>query len=223
MKRSLGRSVTDIVKARALLLSALVALVALPWDAPARGRRAPRRGERARPAAVQPAPAEAAEAAGPVELAYPLGGPAEILPTFGEKRGGGRRHEGVDMMAAKRTPVFAAADGVIAWAHDARGGKCCDLEIRHDDGWRTRYIHLDNDTPGTDDGKGVGIADGVSEGARVVRGQLIGWVGDSGNAEECAPHLHFELRRPDHAPVDPLGLLRELQGLPRGTTLPHGK
>ena len=156
----------------------------------------------------------------PFAIAFPLDGPARILDTFGEARGGGKRkHEGVDMMSPRRTPVLAAADGVVSWAHDQVGGRCCDLEIRHDAGWRTRYIHLDNDTPGTDDGQGYGIAEGVVEGAHVVRGQVIGWVGDSGNAEACDPHLHFELRGPDGKPVDPRPLLLLLQALPSGTVL----
>lgn len=165
------------------------------------------------------APAAPARDEAPGTIAYPIQGSANILDTFGEARDGSRRtHEGVDMMAPRRTPVLAAADGVVSWTHDEVGGRCCALEIRHDDGWRTRYIHLDNDTPGTDDGMGFGIAEGVVDGTRVKRGQLIGWVGDSGNAESCDPHLHFELRRPDHSPVDPHPLLMELQALPTGST-----
>jgi hypothetical protein len=61
------------------------------------------------------------------------------------------------------------------------------------------YIHLDNDTAGTDDGLGWGIADGIVEGTAVEAGQLIGWLGDSGNAEDSVPHLHFELRQDDVA------------------------
>ncbi len=69
--------------------------------------------------------------------------------------------------------------------------------MRHDDGWETQYLHMTNDTPGTDNGKGWGIAPGIVPGARVEAGRLLGWVGDSGNAEKTPPHLHFELIDPD--------------------------
>ncbi len=78
-------------------------------------------------------------------------------------------------------------------------------------GW---YIHLNNDTPGTDDGLGWGFADGISSGVHVTAGQLIGWVGDSGNAEWTASHLHFELHHPDHGSVNPYPHLREAVVLP---------
>ena len=123
--------------------------------------------------------------------------------TFGACRGSGcsRPHLGVDMMAhgRKGDPVVAFDDGVVSWI----GGSCCSVHITHDDGWSTRYIHMNNDTQRadgsyTDDGQGWGIAPGIEQGTRVTAGQLIGWVGDSGNAESVGPHLHFEI-------VDPTG------------------
>jgi hypothetical protein len=140
-------------------------------------------------------------------MVFPVAGDHVLTDSFGDPRGGGRRHAGVDIMADKMVPVLAVADAVVGWVHDERGGNCCDVALVHDDGWRSRYIHLNNDTAGTDDGRAVGIAPGVREGAKVVAGQVIGWVGDSGNAESTAPHLHFELRRPDGTPVDPYASL----------------
>jgi hypothetical protein len=104
--------------------------------------------------------------------------------------------------------VVAAESGTVGWMQNEQGGNCCALEIEHEDGWSTRYIHLNNDTQNpdgsyTDDGLGYGIVEGLSRGDQVEAGQLIGWVGDSGNAEWTAPHLHFELRDPDGVAVDP--------------------
>jgi len=109
---------------------------------------------------------------------------------FGACRAGcSRLHEGVDVMALKMTEVYAVADATVSWV----GSRCCSVFLQHDDGWWSWYIHLNNDTPGTDDGLAWGIAEGIMPGARVTAGQLIGWVGDSGNAEDTDPHLHFEL------------------------------
>jgi hypothetical protein len=127
----------------------------------------------------------------------------------------------VDVLADKGTAVVAVADGTVAWIHDGRRGRCCDVAIRHRDGWRSRYFHLNNDTPGSDDGRAVGIAPGIRPDAPVVAGQLVGWVGDSGNAEETVPHLHFELRRPNGTPIDPLPSLRAAQHTGRSLTPPR--
>jgi len=123
--------------------------------------------------------------------------------TFGACRGAGcsRGHHGVDIgtYGVKGVPVVAAADGRVkyvnwSWtAEDLNPERCCTIAIEHDGGWETWYIHLDNDTPGTDDGLGWGIADGIVPGVEVRAGQLIGWVGDSGNAERTIPHLHWEV------------------------------
>lgn len=142
----------------------------------------------------------------PPPLVHPLADRiADSRPAslFGDPRPGGRSHAGIDLPADKGTPVRAVADGRVRWLHDEAGGNCCALALVHDDGWRSRYIHLDNDAPGTDDGQAVGIAPGLARGTRVVAGEIIGWVGDSGNAEHTIPHLHFELRSPQGVPVDP--------------------
>lgn len=166
--------------------------------------------------------APAAEGKGPpiYRMVFPLLGEHTLTDSFGDARGGGRSHAGIDIMAERMVPVVAVADGTVSWIHDERGNNCCDVALLHDDGWRSRYIHLNNDTPGTDDGRAVGIAPGISRGARVAAGQLIGWVGDSGNAESTAPHLHFELRRPDGSPINALPSLRA--ALRRGRELGGG-
>ncbi len=138
-------------------------------------------------------------------MVFPVGGSAVYFADdanlgFGACRDGcTRSHEGVDILAAKMTPVYAVADADVSWI----GSQCCSVFLQHDDGWRSWYIHLDNDTPGTDDGLGWGIAPGIVPGARVTAGQLIGWVGDSGNAEDTDPHLHFELHDAYGVKLDP--------------------
>jgi hypothetical protein len=136
---------------------------------------------------------------------FPVVGENHYSDTFGAVRSGGRSHHGVDIMAEKMTPVVAVADGTVGWIHDevGVGGDCCSMQFNHDDGWESWYIHLNNDTPGTDDGLGFGFAPGIEAGAHVVAGQLIGWVGDSGNAEWTGSHLHFELHDPSGVVVNP--------------------
>lgn len=134
---------------------------------------------------------------------FPVIGDVYYIDTYGACRGSGceRGHLGVDMMSGgvKGLPVVASASGTVSWISDT----CCAMAIEHDDGWSTYYIHLDNDTAGTDDGLGWGIAPGIGWGTHVEAGQLIGWLGDSGNAEAAGPHLHWELWAPGHGPINP--------------------
>ena len=153
-------------------------------------------------------------------MIFPVAGEHRFGRDFGDPRGGGRSHTGIDILADKLTPVVAVADGTVRWMVRERGGDCCALSVVHDDGWRSRYIHLNNDTPGTDDGQGYGIVRSLRPGSRVRAGQVIGWVGDSGNAEETASHLHFELLRPDGTPVDPFGTLQAALADPRTSPAP---
>lgn len=164
-----------------------------------------------------PSPALAAEFPAPAvngiyPMVFPVGGDTHFTNTFGAPRSGGRTHEGTDMMADKMVPVVAAASGTIGWVSST----CCALEIEHDDGWSSMYIHLNNDTPGTDDGLGWGIMPGLERGVHVEAGQLIGWVGDSGNAEWTGSHLHFELHTPDGAAISSYEHLLAAQGAAEG-------
>ena len=122
-------------------------------------------------------------------------------------------HEGVDIFASRMVPILAVADGVVAdvnWEYDPHRDSpisCCAIALIHDSGWESWSLHLNNDTPGTDDGAGWGLMPGIERGTRVSAGQVIGFIGDSSNAEGTAPHLHFELHDPAGNPVDPYDYL----------------
>ncbi len=149
-------------------------------------------------------PAQVAQAApfDPNDMVFPVGGDQyRLTDSFGDCRDGcARSHEGVDIMAPKGTPVYAVADGIATWVSQNQS-ECCRLQIDHGDGWATRYIHLNDDRQDANgnyldyDDQGWGIAEGITNGTAIKAGQLIGWVGDSGNAAETVTHLHFELRR----------------------------
>ena len=159
-------------------------------------------------AAALPATANAEELWFPVEL--PLDSYAD---TWGAPRGGGRSHEGTDILAPQMRRVYAAASGEIikALGEDCQDGQVCSsyyLAVAGDDGRGYFYVHLNNDTPGRPDGcDGLGgvagafsprlveqLEDvGTLAGTRVVRGEHIGWQGSSGNAACGVDQLHFEI------------------------------
>ncbi len=166
-----------------------------------------------------PIPAQAVQTGDTVDydLVFPVDGPTRFSDTYYAARSHGIHHA-TDLMADKGVPVVAAASGTVRFVNwssnpeDLNPERCCSLVIRHDDGWQSWYIHLDNDTPGTDDGQRWGIVDGLLPGSRVEAGDLVGWVGDSGNAEDTPPHLHFELRAPNGVVVNPYRALLAAQG-----------
>lgn len=146
-------------------------------------------------------PTSEAQAHHTTELPFEIRFPQEIDKTtfvndYGDGRSGGRRHRGTDLMASeKMVEVYAIADGVVTRINESsRPGRY--LYIEHEGGWTSLYIHLNDDNPGTDDGAApwhLTLAPGIESGVEVEAGQLIGWAGDSGNAEWTSPHTHFEL------------------------------
>ncbi len=139
---------------------------------------------------------------------FPVAGIHAYGDSFGAPRSGGRLHNGIDIFAEKGVPVVAMADGVVEWVRRQPDERCCSVGILHGNGWRTWYLHLNNDTEGTDDGLADGVAEGIEPGVRVLAGQTVGWVGDSGNAEETPSHLHVEVRLPDGTITNPFATLR---------------
>jgi murein DD-endopeptidase MepM/ murein hydrolase activator NlpD len=133
---------------------------------------------------------------------------------FGDARPGGRAHHGQDLFCAKWTPILAVVNGTVDWIATARpkNGKSYSILLRGDDGNQYFYDHLNNDNPGTKDNLGdpdFAYAPGLRNGARVTAGAVIGYVGDSGDAEASGPHLHFEIHLGGwESPVDPAPALR---------------
>jgi murein DD-endopeptidase MepM/ murein hydrolase activator NlpD len=103
----------------------------------------------------------------------------ELRDSYGAGRSGGRAHKGIDIMAAERTPVLAAATGVIV-KRDSSGLGGISLYQRDLDGATIYfYAHLN------------GYRAGIKEGDLVRQGEVIAYVGHTGNAQASAPHLHF--------------------------------
>ena len=158
-----------------------------------------------------PADRARAETAPPFNVDFPQDSSVTFFTsTFGAGRSGGRRHHGNDLMAPKLTPVYAAADGVVVTIDSSGlGGRY--IEIQHAAGWSTRYMHLNNDDPGTDNGSAewsLTVVPGLIVGSHVEAGQHIAFVGDSGNAEWTGSHTHFELAYEGGA-VDPYPYLKD--------------
>jgi len=124
-------------------------------------------------------------------FAFPVEAPYSYVDTFGAPRQEGsplaHRHEGIDIFAAKGTPMLAVVDGVIEHVGEASLGGT-KLWLRSPgDNWTYYYAHLD------------GYAPGIAEGLHVSKGQVVGYVGNTGDARTTPPHLHFETHVPPAA------------------------
>lgn len=104
-------------------------------------------------------------------------GRTQFGDTYGAPRSGGRLHRGVDMFAPRGEPIYAVESGTAAVSDHGLGGK--QIMLRASSGRAYYYAHLD------------GFA--ISNGATVGQGDLLGYNGDSGNAEGTSPHLHFQI------------------------------
>lgn len=145
-------------------------------------------------------------------LIHPVTGKVEWTDPFGAERDGGkRRHEGFDMGAPKLRPVVACFDGTVSLT-TGMGGLGRAVFLRGDCGWSATYAHLNDDNPGTDDDSAelrLTFSSGIQEGSHVRAGQLLGYLGNSGNAKYAGSHLHFELSPPGGGIVDPTPHLKK--------------
>ena len=146
----------------------------------------------------------------PEHIIFPVVGEVHYIDDFGAPRGRGR-HQGNDLMAAKRSPAVAAEAGKVKyWTRSGSAG--CMLYLYGESGTMYYYIHLNNDLTSRNDNRGKcvqGVAYTVKDGARVAAGQQIGYVGDSGDANGGASHLHFELHPGGGSAVSPYPYLRK--------------
>jgi hypothetical protein len=154
--------------------------------------------------------------AGVPRLAFPVVGNASYEDDFGAPRGAWS-HQGNDILAARKAPVVAVEGGKIEiWTSSATAG--CMLYLYGKSGTTYLYIHLNNDRGARNDNKGgcrpgIAYAPGLHDGEVVRAGELIGYVGDSGDADGGPTHLHFELHPGDGDAVSPYRYLRRAQKL----------
>jgi murein DD-endopeptidase MepM/ murein hydrolase activator NlpD len=116
------------------------------------------------------------------DLEIPVAGvdDEDLRDTYADARGG-RSHEAIDIMAPRHTPVRAVEDGTVAKLFSSEAGGLTIYQFEPSGTFTYYYAHLDR------------YADGLKEGQALKRGQVIGYVGSTGNAAEDAPHLHFAI------------------------------
>jgi murein DD-endopeptidase MepM/ murein hydrolase activator NlpD len=149
----------------------------------------------------------------PKYLLFPLAGNGTYSNDFFSPRDNGQ-HNATDIFAPKGTKIIAAVAGTVTYVPISQPSFGYMVRIEDDDGFSYDYIHINNDTPGTDDGNGGPMnayAPDIKVGNRVARGQFLGYVGDSGNAETTASHLHFEITRNDGLKINPYPYLQEAE------------
>ncbi len=127
----------------------------------------------------------------------PVQGPHTYGDGWGAARGGGRYHSGIDIIAATGTPLVAIYDGYVERAdYSSLGGN--QVYYRDNSGNVYYYAHLN------------GYASGIGSGVRLSAGDLLGYVGSTGNSS--GPHLHFSYGPGGGGYVDPYGLVSSLCG-----------
>lgn len=106
-----------------------------------------------------------------------------VQDTFGDARGSTRRHNALDIMAPRGTPVLAADDGRVLRMHRNSLGGITIYALDPESRFVYYYAHLDR------------YREGLVEGAPLAKGEVIGYVGTTGNAPPNMPHLHFQVMR----------------------------
>ena len=135
------------------------------------------------------------DSAGPAPIARsailcPVDGTA-YADTWGAARSGGRSHQGVDMIGQRGMPIYAVASGAVQFKPNRLGGNAA--WVSGNDGNRYYYAHMD---------RYAGVSRAVNQ------GDVIGYVGDTGNARGT-PHLHFEVHPGGGAATPPYAWVRD--------------
>jgi hypothetical protein len=168
------------------------------------------------PAKPVPAPKPKPPATAGKTIVFPVVGPSTFTDDYGDPRANGR-HDGNDIMAPKKALAVAAEAGKVKfWTTSARAG--CMLYLEGKSGTEYLYVHLNNDLTAKNDNRGkcvagVAYAKGLKSGDKVVAGQPVGYVGDSGDADGIAPHLHFEMHPGGKASINPYPHLKRAKRL----------
>lgn len=123
------------------------------------------------------------EEMGQLDLIIPVAGvrPEQLIDTFEDARSDGRVHDAIDIMAPAGTPVLAAAEGKILKLFQSERGGTTIYQLSRDEKTIYYYAHLQR------------YADALTEGAFVHQGDVIAYVGDTGNAGAGNYHLHFSI------------------------------
>lgn len=146
----------------------------------------------------------------PMSLPMPVQGVSlrTVRDTFGAPRPGDRKHQGVDIFAPRGTPVIATTRGIVSRLGDnSLGGTV--VWVLGPGGDRHYYAHLDS------------VAD-VRTGQRIAAGDVLGTVGNSGNARGAPPHLHYGVYRRIGGAINPFLLLAAAPSTPRAATARKG-
>jgi murein DD-endopeptidase MepM/ murein hydrolase activator NlpD len=129
--------------------------------------------------------------------------PEQLVRSYDQRRSGSRAHEALDILAPRNTPVKAIEDGTVARLFESKAGGTTIYQFDPTEQFCYYYAHLER------------YADGLREGDKVKKGQVIGYVGTTGNAPKDTPHLHFavfKLTAEKHwwegTPIDPYDILR---------------
>jgi hypothetical protein len=152
----------------------------------------------------------------PSVSAFPVVGNVTYIDDWHDPRPGGW-HQGNDVMSVRHQPAVAFEGGWIEkWSHPSGAVPSCMLVLHGKSKMVYWYIHLNNDKgPDNDNDAGCrkAYAPGLKYHDHVERGELVGFVGDSGDANGIQPHLHFEVHRPSGRPLDPFKYLNKARHL----------